>query len=848
MVVEELLGVARMTAITLSGHGRINHWDETAEDLFGASRLQAVGRPLGSLLRLPREHRGAFEPGIFGHVWCGACILPRADTGELTEIGWWVYPIEAGPVVSGPVVNGPPANGPAKDGATRGGPGGHDVRLLALAADLRRLREEGPGVTLGDLIVVPPDDGARRSAGTRLLRVEPALTTPDWAGSSAFADRFTARLVRLLPALEPAAAGRIAARVLGLGCPAVSLGLTVRMPIAPHGAASAVPAPRSAAAPAPHRETGWTSPPGDSRPDTSQPLAGPEAGDGWEAMAVREPLAYLGEAGQEIGSSLDHLQTARKLAEVLVPRLADFAAVELLERVVTDSAPPSENVDETAQMRRVAVVHNDESGRWEDLVPEGEPLLFSPATPFVRAMKTGRPVHIPHIGPERAAEIAASFGDRDLRPLFADRELLIVPLIARGRVLGTFKMLRKPGRPGFGELCFAMVEELARRAALCIDNGRLYRREVQAAEELQHSMLPDDPPDVAGARVRYRYRPAGQAANVGGDWFDAIPLPGCRLGIVVGDVMGHGLTSAAIMGQMRTAVRTLAAEDMRPSRLLRQLDGLARRLGKDYLATCMYAVYDPVERRCTLSNAGHVPPVLVSAYGESRVLSVPSGVPIGVGGEPFETVEVPVEDGSQLVLCTDGLLERRDRDIEAGLEELRGRLAGVTSDLDGTCDLLLDTLADSTPADDIAIVAVGFDGIPKDGIAAWERLEPRPSTVPQVRAEVAARLADWRLEPLTDTVELLVSELVTNALVHGAGSIGLRMIKAAHATEGGCLLCEVYDDGADLPRLRHADATDESGRGLQLVSHLAARWGTHRTERGKVVWFEHLLPGRHLPG
>jgi anti-sigma regulatory factor (Ser/Thr protein kinase) len=295
------------------------------------------------------------------------------------------------------------------------------------------------------------------------------------------------------------------------------------------------------------------------------------------------------------------------------------------------------------------------------------------------------------------------------------------------------------------------------------------------------------------------------------------------------------------MGQLRTAVRTLAAEDMRPARLLRQLDGLARRLGEDYLATCLYAVYDPVERRCTLANAGHIPPVLVSAYGDSRVLGVPSGVPIGVGGEPFETVEVEVEDGSQLVLCTDGLLERRDRDLDQGLELMRSRLAGAPPDLDRTCDSLLDTLAAATPTDDIAIVAVGFDGLPKDDVAAWERLEPRPSTVPWVRAQVAARLADWGIGPLTDTVELLVSELVTNALVHGAGTIGLRLIK------GGTLLCEVYDDGADLPRLRHAEATDESGRGLQLVSHLTARWGTHRAEPGKVVWFEHLLPGRPPP-
>ncbi|TDE18745.1 SpoIIE family protein phosphatase [Actinomadura sp. 6K520] len=827
MVIDELLGMAWMTAITLDGRGHISHWDDTAADVFGVGRLQAVGRPPASLLRLPREHRGAFEPEVFGHVWCGACALPRVDNGVPTEVGWWVYPIEADP-------------------------GGHDTRVLALAADLRRLREEGPGIAVGDLPVAAPGAGARRGAGTRLLRVEPALAPPAGPGTAPFAAPFAARLAGLLPALDAGAAEKIALQVLGLGCPAVSLGLTVRLPIIPHpGTVAAAAPPRPAApvreAPAvrprpvvPAARAGRRRPVRGTRPATTHP-AGPAWADGRETTAMREPLSYLSEAGQEIGGTLDHLQAARKLAEVLVPRLADFAAVELLERVVADSAPPAAEVDETTQMRRVAVVHNDEHGRWDDLVPEGETLRLASGAPFVQAMRTGRPVHIPHVDSVRATEIAASFGDRDLRPLFAGRALMIVPLIARGRVLGTFKLLRKGDRPGFGDLDFAMVDELARRAALCIDNGRLYRREVQVAEELQHSMLPDDPPDVAGARVRYRYRPAGQAINVGGDWFDAIPLPGCRLGIVVGDVMGHGLTSAAIMGQMRTAVRTLAAEDMRPARLLRQLDGLARRLGEDYLATCLYAVYDPVERRCTLANAGHIPPVLVSAYGDSRVLGVPSGVPIGVGGEPFETVEVAVEDGSQLVLCTDGLLERRDRDLDQGLELMRSRLAGAPPDLDRTCDSLLDTLAAATPTDDIAIVAVGFDGLPKDDVAAWERLEPRPSTVPWVRAQVAARLADWGIGPLTDTVELLVSELVTNALVHGAGTIGLRLIK------GGTLLCEVYDDGADLPRLRHAEATDESGRGLQLVSHLTARWGTHRAEPGKVVWFEHLLPGRPPP-
>ncbi|MWA06731.1 SpoIIE family protein phosphatase [Actinomadura sp. LD22] len=242
-----------------------------------------------------------------------------------------------------------------------------------------------------------------------------------------------------------------------------------------------------------------------------------------------------------------------------------------------------------------------------------------------------------------------------------------------------------------------------------------------------------------------------------------------------------------------------------------------------------------IRPRAVAPHGSAVPPVLVSGSGESRVLPVPAGLPIGVGGEPFETMEIEVEDGSRLVLCTDGLLERRDRDIDQGLEELRVLLAGPDRPLEATCDALLDVLATTAPADDIAIVAVGLDGIPKDDVALWE-LEPEPSMVPRIRAQVAFKLAEWRLDAVGDTVQLLVSELVTNALLHGAGSIVLRLIR------GDALLCEVYDDGQDMPHLRHADATAESGRGLQLVSHVAARWGTHRTDGGKVVWFEHRLP------
>ncbi|GAA4153009.1 SpoIIE family protein phosphatase [Actinomadura keratinilytica] len=792
-----LLGVARLALVALDVHGRVTHWSRVAAELFGVDRRRAVGRPLTCLLRLPREHRGVFEPGAFAHVWCGTFQVPRVDDGEIAEIAWWVYPLRTD------------------------SPEG--VRLVAMAADMRRLREEGPGVSVGDTSAAANDEELPRPmSGVRLVWVEPSLV-PTGGEDPAGLGR---RLATLLRPSDAAAAERIAARVLAMGHPAVNLSVTVRLPIVPYRAS--VPGdlqfrPHTAVPGAAEPQ-----PPGRTR--VPVPIARPRQGE--EAMAVWDRLAFLGEAGEHIGSSLDHLQACRALAEVLVPRLADFAAVELLERVASDDEPPG-RVDEHTLMRRVAVVHDD-AERWIDTVPQGQALRHPRGTPFVEVMRTGRPVHIRRVTRRQAERICAAFAARDLGPLLAGRALLVVPLIARGQVLGTCTLLRRPDRPDFERLDLALIDELARGAALCVDNGRLYRREVRQVRELQRAMLPADPPRTAGARVCFRYLPAGQAAQVGGDWFDAIPLPGCRLGIVIGDVMGHGVTSAAVMGQLRTAVRTLAGQDLRPDGLLRELDGLARRLGDDCLATCLYAVYDPVARRCQLANAGHLPPVLVSPDGGGTVLRLPPGLPIGVGCGPFETVEVGVPDGARLVLCTDGLLERRDRDIERGLAELCGRLAGSPRTLDATCDAALGMLDGPAPADDVALVAVGLDGIPAEHVASWT-LDPEPSMVGRARALAASRLAEWGLADAADTVQLLVSELVTNALVHGAGAVGMRLIKC------DSLLCEVSDDGRELPRLCRTDPTAESGRGLQLVAHLAQRWGTRRGDLGKIVWFEHPL-------
>jgi PAS domain S-box-containing protein len=783
---EQLLGVAPMAVIILNDLGRISHWNRVAADIFGVTHDEAVGRPLRTLLRLPQEHREAFEPGgrSIRHVWAGVCLVPRVDDGQLREVAWWVYPL----------------TGPDR------------ARVLAIAADAHRLRDEGPGLALGDALVAAPSQTPLTGAsGVRVLRVEPTLLPASGADTA----MLSRRLTEMLQLMQPDAAAPIVGQVLARGYPAVNVSVTARLPFAAYWGAPPHPGKRIRAADVPSPE--------------------PRPAGSLEQAAAKERLDFLNDAGARIVDTLDPVQTAAALCDALVPRFADFADVQLLESVVSDQELPPLTPDESPSAVRVAVSHDDEHDRWDDVMPLGETLRLPSATPYTQSLTTGRSVNIPRVSERLGRRISARFGDRDLRPLLQGRALLVAPLIARGTVLGYIALLRRPDRPPFDEPDVTMVEELCRRAAVCVDNGRLYLREARAAAELQQTMLPDAPPVVAGAQICYRYVPANEAVRVGGDWFDAIPLPGGRLALVVGDVMGHGLTSAAIMGQLRTAVRTLAAQDLPPGQLLRQLDDLAGRLGDEYLATCIYAVYDPVARRCEVANAGHLPPVLVSPFGDSELLEVPSGAPIGVGGVAFETVEFHVEDESQFVLCTDGLVERRGQAIDVGLAAMREYLAGPPQPLESVCDTLIEGFgATGRRDDDIALLAVRFEGIPKDDVCSWT-FDSAPAMVRQTRELARDTLGTWGLSELTDTVELLVSELVTNAVRHGAGDIGLRLIRA------NSLLCEVRDDGHELPSLRRAEVTDENGRGLQLVTALAERWGTQRTPTGKVVWFEQSI-------
>jgi anti-sigma regulatory factor (Ser/Thr protein kinase) len=340
---------------------------------------------------------------------------------------------------------------------------------------------------------------------------------------------------------------------------------------------------------------------------------------------------------------------------------------------------------------------------------------------------------------------------------------------------------------------------------------------------------------------------------VGGDWFDVIPLSGARVALVVGDVVGHGIHASATMGRLRAAVRTLADIDLPPDELLTRLDDLVGRLSangsadadaddgddaeNDIGATCLYAVYDPVSRRCSLARAGHPLPALVTPDGTASFLDLPAGPPLGLGGLPFESSEIELPAGSILALYTDGLIESRHHDIDLGFERLRRALTRQEQSLETTCDNVLEAVLHDRPVDDVALLIARTYALDSDQVATWD-LPADPAIVADTRRKVAARLADWGLHDAAFTTGLVVSELVTNAIRHAESPIQLRLIRDR------TLICEVSDGSSIAPHLRRARAFDEGGRGLLLVSHLTQRWGTRHTPHGKTIWAEQALPDR----
>ncbi|WP_458088918.1 SpoIIE family protein phosphatase [Streptomyces malaysiensis] len=791
-----------LAVVVIDAEGRVTHWSSGAHRLFGPTRGQAVGRPAVDLMPVSGALRGAevrtdaagrpeLDDSLLGPVYyrtAGRARMADPAHGQV-DVVWWAYPLV--------------------------GPG--PERLLVLSAD------------------------AKGVGGDALGRDE--RIAPGFALHTEFpgAERLAGRLPDILPNMGPATAGRIVAQVLDLGYPVLEISHHERVPVTPDWGM-----PRYRERRARQDAVRRSAVTADGAHDGAHaPERWPDPGDvDLEYAAVRERLEFLNEVSGRIGTSLDLTRTIREVTSAAVPRFADFAGTHLRAQVLAGEGFPDGPPDVTTVWHRVWVEHNDEPGRWDDTVPVGESMAFPEHTPFFRCMVTGEPVLIPHLSDGMGDRIAGQFEKRDLRPLINGRSILIVPLKARDVVLGFMVLLRRPGREPFDEMDRTTGAELAARAGLVLDNARMYAYQESVAETLQDSMLPQVTPRMAGCDTATRYLPGTRLGRVGGDWFDAIKLPGSRTALVVGDVMGHGLTSAAMMGQLRTAVQTMAALDLPPAQLLRNLDDLAQRLGEHYLATCLYAVYDPVRSELVLANAGHIPPVLVRAQdGRSELLDLPTGAPIGVGGVPFEAVTVRVAPGDRLVLCTDGLVEVRGQDIGAGIAALCESAAHPAASMDDACDTIIRALAAASRdkdgrggrKDDVALLMARLNGIPAGDVAQW-RLALDPSEVGRARRLVRERLLRWGLPESVETAQLLVSEAVTNAIRHAhTHHVRLRLVRT------DALLCEVTDDDHELPTLLGADGEDESGRGLRVISELAREWGTSRTGRGKTVWFEQAL-------
>lgn len=552
------------------------------------------------------------------------------------------------------------------------------------------------------------------------------------------------------------------------------------------------------------------------------------------ADTARERLDILYAAGVAIGTSLDVGRTAEELAELAVPRFADYVSMDLFDTVLAGGQPEG-----VTPLRRTAL-----SGVREEvpLYPVGRQLRFVASSPQGRSLDTGRPVLEPRLG--EAAGWQAQDLERSAQVVeYGVHSLITVPLRAGSLMLGVVSFWRSEKAEPFDEDELALAEELVARAAVSIDNARRYTREHSMAVTLQRSLLPRRMPDQNALDVAYRYLPA--QAGVGGDWFDVLPLSGARVALVVGDVVGHGLHAAATMGRLRTAVHNFASLDLPPDELLGLLDELVNRIDQDEAAddssapvtgaTCLYAIYDPVSSTCVMARAGHPPPALIRPDGGVEFPEVPAGPPLGLGGLPFETTELRLAEGSRLVLYTDGLVEDREHDIDVGLEHLRQALETAGESPEETCRTVLDARLPDRPGDDIALLVARTRALGPDRVAEWQ-VPNDPAAVGEVRAEVTRRLADWGLDELAFTTELILSELVTNAIRYGGETVQVRVL------HDRSLICEVFDSSSTSPHLRYAAMTDEGGRGLFLVAQLAERWGTRYTPAGKVIWAEQPVP------
>ncbi|MFF3020912.1 SpoIIE family protein phosphatase [Streptomyces sp. NPDC057939] len=656
-VLRELLPIALWRE---DADGRIVEWSLAAQDLLGHRPEDILGKP-GTAVLVPEANR-ELAGDLTRRVQAGETVvgtLPvRHRDGHRVVMEMWIVP--------------------AAD------PQGRTGALLIAVETSEVLHMRDSLVALQSLFTQSPIGLATLGPDLRFQRVNDALARMNGVPA---ADHLGKRLTEVVPGVNAVALEATMRQVLERGSAVVDVRRTGRTPADPEHdrtwSCSYAPLLDGSG-----RRLGLIASLIDITEGQRAQL---------EAERARTRFALLAEAGTRIGTTLDLRQTAQEIVDLLVPQLADSADVQILESVLD----PDESAASTrGVLRRLAATFPDPTAPTAKLTA-GQTFQVPAGTVYERVVTEGVPMAL------FASDIPVLITDPREQPL---RDYLatlgsarMVPLVARGTVLGAVAVTRVREREPFDEQDGVLIDELVARAALNIDNARMYTTQRQAARTLQRSLTNSALPEVPGLELTGRYLPASDH-DVGGDWFDVIQLPRGRTGLVIGDVMGHGIHAAAVMGQLRTAVRTLAREDVPPARLLRSLDAVVADLGEDEMATCVYAVHDPATGGCVIARAGHPPPAVAAADGTVTFLDGPSGTPLGTGGQDFRTEEVPLPPGSLLVLYTDGLIEARDRDLDEGMERLGRALRWAAQPLEELCDGILTQLLPSAPQDDVAVL------------------------------------------------------------------------------------------------------------------------------------------------
>jgi serine phosphatase RsbU (regulator of sigma subunit)/anti-sigma regulatory factor (Ser/Thr protein kinase) len=565
----------------------------------------------------------------------------------------------------------------------------------------------------------------------------------------------------------------------------------------------------------------------------------PPAGRFADPAVMRRAL--LDQAQQKAGSTLDLDQVARELVDVVVPHFCSVAGLVLLESLVGSDEVSPIDADGRSVVRRLALATDDGNATWYSTFPTGEILTYPPGSMYTECLASARPVLRHFAGPAESAVLSETWHRPPVADLFVGGSFALLPLVSDDVMMGFLVCFRGEGHRRFDDYDINIGMEFAARAAKFIDNARQFSRERATALTLQRSLLPTGLSAPTTVQVRHRYLPGSRLVEVGGDWYESIALPGARVALIIGDVAGHGVKAAVTMGRLRSALHTLANLDLPPVEALTQLDELMRELGQrePHFATCVYAIFDATRGMCEIASAGHLAPLLLRPNGVAEYLEVPPSPPLGVAGTSIESRIFTIEDGSLFVLYTDGLVESRGRDIDDGLDRLRGVFGAqaLDSSLEELCKATLDGIYGEQYRDDIAVLIARLSSLPPERFSTW-MLEGGPTAAHEARELVREQMTTWELpEDLIFSAELLVSELVTNAVRYGDGPVELRLLR------DHTLVCEVEDTAPAMPRKRRANAEDEGGRGLQVVAEVAERWGSRRTADGKVVWAELMLPG-----